>query len=84
MTFIVDDRRRWSGDEARPLPLNLFDERLQRYRLAQASFERGLARSLERYGQISPVVVCQRAGTPEMIDGFKRLAAVMSSCWSIT
>jgi len=34
-----------------------------------------MARSLERYGQLSPVVVCQRQGRYELIDGFKRLGA---------
>jgi ParB-like chromosome segregation protein Spo0J len=34
-----------------------------------------MARSLERYGQISPMVVCLRDGHYELIDGFKRLAA---------
>jgi ParB-like chromosome segregation protein Spo0J len=34
-----------------------------------------MARSLERYGQLSPVVVCQRQDRYELIDGFKRLGA---------
>jgi ParB/RepB/Spo0J family partition protein len=34
-----------------------------------------MAKSLERYGQLSPVVVCRREGRYELIDGFKRLAA---------
>jgi ParB-like chromosome segregation protein Spo0J len=75
MTFTADHVRTWAGDEVRPLPLNLFDERLQRYRLVQASFERNLARSLERYGQISPVVVCLQEDQCVLVDGFKRLRA---------
>ena len=75
MTFTVDHTRTWAGDELRPLLLNLFDERLQRYRLVQASFERGLARSLERYGQISPVVVCLWEENYVLVDGFKRVRA---------
>jgi ParB-like chromosome segregation protein Spo0J len=35
-----------------------------------------MARSLERYGQLSPVVVCRRQERYELIDGFKRLGAV--------
>jgi ParB-like chromosome segregation protein Spo0J len=35
-----------------------------------------MARSLERYGQLSPVVVCRRQDRYELIDGFKRLGAV--------
>jgi ParB-like chromosome segregation protein Spo0J len=34
-----------------------------------------MARSLERYGQLSPIVVCRRQDRYELIDGFKRLAA---------
>ena len=34
-----------------------------------------MAKSLERYGQLSPVVVCRRNGRYELIDGFKRLGA---------
>ena len=34
-----------------------------------------MAKSLERYGQLSPVVVCRRDGRYELIDGFKRLGA---------
>ena len=75
MTFMADHARTWAGDEVRPLLLNLFDERLQRYRLVQASFERSLARSLERYGQISPVVVCLQEDQYVLVDGFKRLRA---------
>ena len=34
-----------------------------------------MMRSLERYGQMSPVVVCLHEGRYELIDGFKRLGA---------
>ena len=37
--------------------------------------ERAMGRSLERYGQLSPVVVCRRQHRYELIDGFKRLGA---------
>ena len=35
-----------------------------------------MAKSLERYGQLSPVVVCRPNDRYELIDGFKRLGAV--------
>ncbi len=41
----------------------------------QEAAEETMARSLRRYGQISPVVVCLREETPVLVDGFKRLAA---------
>jgi hypothetical protein len=34
-----------------------------------------MARSLQRYGQMAPVVVCVHDGSAEVVDGFKRLAA---------
>lgn len=73
MTSTVDRERICRGEEVRQLALNLFDERLQRYRLAQVSLERDLGRSLERYGQISPVVVCLLEESYVLVDGFKRV-----------
>src|SRR5205814_8582503 len=37
--------------------------------------EEAMARSLQRYGQIAPVVVCLHDGSAEVVDGFKRVAA---------
>ena len=34
-----------------------------------------MAGSFQRYGQLTPVVVCLREETHEILDGFKRLAA---------
>ncbi len=50
-----------------------------RYRLHLPEAERAMARSLERYGQLSPVVVCQRQQRYELIDGFKRLGAARTA-----
>jgi len=65
----------WRSDQVRAVSLELFDERLQRYRLAQPRQERTLAQSLERYGQVSPVVICIQEQSLVMVDGFKRLRA---------
>jgi ParB-like chromosome segregation protein Spo0J len=65
----------WDAGEVRPLALELLGERYRRYRLSDAAAEEAMARSLRRYGQIAPVVVCVLDGTPEVVDGFKRLAA---------
>lgn len=65
----------WDAGEVRRLPVTAFGERYRRYRLPDAAAEAALARSLSRYGQIAPVVVCLREETPEIVDGFKRLAA---------
>ena len=47
----------------------------RRYRLRDAAAESAMVGSLARDGQISPIVVCQREETPEVLDGFKRLSA---------
>ena len=65
----------WSVEEFRALPLEAIDVRYGRYRLSVLEAEEAMARSLRRYGQISPVVVCLREETPVLVDGFKRLAA---------
>jgi hypothetical protein len=51
-------------------------EHYGRYRLHVPEAERAMVKSLERYGQLSPVVVCRRNDRYELIDGFKRLGAV--------
>jgi ParB-like chromosome segregation protein Spo0J len=65
----------WRSDEVRAVSLELFDQRLQRYRLVQPRQERTLAQSLERYGQVSPVVICVQEQSLVLVDGFKRLRA---------
>ncbi len=67
--------RDWEPGEIRQIPLTAFGERYRRYRLPDAAAEVALARTLQRYGQMAPVVVCLREETPELLDGFKRLAA---------
>jgi ParB-like chromosome segregation protein Spo0J len=59
----------------RPLPIDSLGAHYRRYRLADPAAEEAMARSLRRYGQLAPVVVCLRAGRPELLDGFKRWAA---------
>src|SRR5712691_2475003 len=65
----------WPSGEVRPLPLQALGEHYRRYRLPDPEAEAAMARSLDRYGQIAPVVVWLREETPEVIDGFKRRAA---------
>jgi ParB-like chromosome segregation protein Spo0J len=63
----------WPDGEVRPLPVTLLGEHYRRYRLPDAEAEAAMARSLDRYGQIAPIVVWLREERPEVIDGFKRL-----------
>jgi ParB-like chromosome segregation protein Spo0J len=72
------DMLRWAEDGIRELALEDIGEHYGRYRLHIPEAERAMARSLERYGQISPMVVCLRQGHYELIDGFKRLAAAQT------
>jgi ParB/RepB/Spo0J family partition protein len=69
---------RWTKETLLDLALGAIGEHYGRYRLHMPEAERAMARSLERYGQISPVVVCRREGRYELIDGFKRLGAARS------
>jgi len=69
--------REWDDVAVQPLPVEALGERYRRYRLADPAAEEAMARSLRRYGQMSPVVVCERDGRCELIDGFKRRAAAI-------
>jgi ParB-like chromosome segregation protein Spo0J len=66
---------RWAEEEPRELRLEEIGESYGRYRLHIPELEGGMRRSLESYGQLSPVVVVFEEGRWELIDGFKRLAA---------
>lgn len=65
----------WPAGEIRLLALDEIGEAYRRYRLAVPEAEAAMARSLRRYGQIAPTVVCLREERAELIDGFKRLTA---------
>jgi ParB/RepB/Spo0J family partition protein len=67
---------RWASEKPLELKPEEIGEHYGRYRLHMPEAERAMAKSLERYGQLSPVVVCRRHDRYELIDGFKRLGAV--------
>ena len=66
---------RWASENLLPLKLEEIGEHYGRYRLHVPEAERVMAKSLERYGQLTPLVVCRREDRYELIDGFKRLGA---------
>lgn len=66
---------RWADDNLLPLKPDEIGEHYGRYRLHVPEAERAMAKSLESYGQLSPIVVCRRNDRYELIDGFKRLGA---------
>jgi len=65
----------WPVQAYRALRLEEIDVRYARYRLSVLEAEETMARSLRRYGQISPIVVWVRDEMAVLVDGFKRLAA---------
>jgi ParB-like chromosome segregation protein Spo0J len=65
----------WTEGEIRAVALEMIGERYRRYRLPDAAGEAAMAGSLGRYGQLSPLAVCLRDERPEVLDGFKRVAA---------
>jgi len=67
---------RWASEQLLELQPEEIGEHYGRYRLHVPEAERAMMKSLERYGQLSPVVVCRRNDRYELIDGFKRLGAV--------
>lgn len=66
---------RWADENLLHLKTVEIGEHYGRYRLHVPEAERAMAKSLERYGQLSPVVVCRRQERYELVDGFKRLGA---------
>jgi hypothetical protein len=66
-----------SGDEGvvRPVALEALGQHYRRYRLADPPAEVAMAGSLRRWGQLSPVVACQRGQQLALLDGFKRWSA---------
>jgi ParB family chromosome partitioning protein len=65
----------WADDHLLELKKEEIEENYGRYRLHVPEAEPAMARSLERYGQLSPLVVCKRQQSYQLIDGFKRLGA---------
>lgn len=51
------------------------DECYAHLRLPQPRAERAMASSMQRYGQLSPIVGCERGDRVAVVDGFKRLHA---------
>ena len=63
------------------LSLDQLGQNYRRYRLPDPQAETDLVASLSRYGQLTPVVVCLREETHQILDGFKRLAAAQALGW---
>jgi ParB/RepB/Spo0J family partition protein len=69
--------RALAAGEIGPWPVAELGLRYRRYRLTDDAGEREMVQSLRRHGQITPLVVCRREETLEVLDGFKRVAAAL-------
>ncbi len=69
--------RALAAGEIGPWPVAKLGLRYRRYRLADEAGERDMVQSLRRHGQITPLVVCRREETLEVLDGFKRVSAAL-------
>ncbi|MDP3283097.1 MAG: ParB N-terminal domain-containing protein [Desulfobacterales bacterium] len=62
--------------EAVIIPVAKVGERFASLRIVEPRAERAMLRSIEKYGQMTPVVVCRGVDAEnELLDGFKRLRA---------
>jgi ParB-like chromosome segregation protein Spo0J len=71
----------WHTAAAELVAVTQLGEHYRRYRLPDPEAETDMARSLRRYGQLAPLVVCRREETAAILDGFKRLTAARSLGW---
>lgn len=62
-------------EDLRTTEVGALDERYGKLRLPQPRLERTMAGSMRRYGQLTPLVGCERDGVVAVVDGFKRLHA---------
>jgi ParB-like chromosome segregation protein Spo0J len=65
----------WLAGDVRFLDPAQLGQRYRRYRLPNPDAEAAMTGSFQRFGQLTPVIVCLREETYEVLDGFKRLAA---------
>lgn len=62
--------------ETRTIVLSSINERFASLRIADPAAERAMLSSMQKYGQLTPLVICRiAAGEQELLDGFKRLRA---------
>ena len=67
---------------ARPAALEVIGTTLGRARCLQASQLSRMRHSLSTHGQLTPVIVVEREGKLELVDGFKRRAAAAQMAWT--
>jgi ParB-like chromosome segregation protein Spo0J len=64
------------AQETMSVPITRIGERFASLRIVEPQAERTMLRSMQKYGQLTPVVTCRVvSGEHELLDGFKRLRA---------
>ena len=64
------------AQEMMSMPISKIGERFASLRIADPPAELAVLHSLQKYGQLTPVVICRiTPGEHELLDGFKRLRA---------
>jgi ParB-like chromosome segregation protein Spo0J len=69
-------------DRGREVEIAALGARLSTLRLCEPDAVADVQRSLERHGQLTPLVVLEDAGHLETLDGFKRLRAARAIGWT--
>ncbi|MEW6750626.1 MAG: ParB/RepB/Spo0J family partition protein [Candidatus Latescibacterota bacterium] len=65
-----------ASEETIQLAIDRIGERFAPLRIVDPQAERTMLHSIQKYGQLTPVVVCRiEPGSHELLDGFKRLRA---------
>jgi hypothetical protein len=71
----------WGPGVARTVPLAQLGTTLGRVRCPQPAQVARMRQSLSRHGQLTAVIAVERAGTLELVDGFKRRTAAAQLGW---
>jgi ParB-like chromosome segregation protein Spo0J len=72
----ASDIPRFVAQETRTITLSAIGERFAPLRIADPAAERAMLSSMQKFGQLTPLVICRSAsGEQELLDGFKRLRA---------
>jgi ParB family transcriptional regulator, chromosome partitioning protein len=71
----------WGPGVARAVPIARLGTTLGRVRCPQPAQVARMRQSLSRHGQLTAVIAVERAGTLELVDGFKRRTAAAALGW---
>ena len=78
---MTTSRADWGPGTVQSVPLGQLGTTLGRVRCPQPAQVARMRQSLSRHGQLTAVIAVERAGTLELVDGFKRRAAAAQLGW---